>query len=411
MSDLISKNKLGIFKKASKDFVFSVLALIIYNGALQLIVYPGIKAVVGKGPFGTVLYLISIVSIMGAGFGTGASYSRMMAKKSRTQENGDYNVFLLIIAAICIPVTFVSLYAAKCLSKELFILVLILMILTVFRYYADVQYRMDIRFRDYFIFFMAVSVGYLVGLMIFQLLGSWVWAILLGEICGLVFTYFSGSIFKSPYFKLSDSFGANMKSVWFISSSNLLSALILHSDRILIRLVVGDSEVTTFYTASVVGKIVALLTTPFNGIIISYLTNYKIKLTKAKFSMVTAGYLLVTFIGTIVCTFASSIYVKLLFPDVYADASKYFLMGNLGQLLYFLSGSLMVVILTFTGEKFQMYINAAYIVLFVAVVIPGAMFFGIQGVAYGLVLINLVRFALVYVIGMVGVKKEQNVVS
>ena len=66
MSSSFYKNTLGFFKKLSKDFLFSVLALIIYNGALQLVIYTGIKSVVGADAFGTVLYLISVVSIMGA---------------------------------------------------------------------------------------------------------------------------------------------------------------------------------------------------------------------------------------------------------------------------------------------------------------------------------------------------------
>ena len=104
MSDNITKNKSGLFKKASKDFIFSVLALIIYNGVLQLLIYPEIEQRVGADAFGTVLYLISAVSVMGAGFGTAASYSRMMAKKNREETNGDYNAFLLIIAVMSVPV-------------------------------------------------------------------------------------------------------------------------------------------------------------------------------------------------------------------------------------------------------------------------------------------------------------------
>ena len=95
MSDGITKNKSGLFKKASKDFIFSVLALIIYNGVLQLYIYPEITNLMGVEAFGTALSLIGAISIMGSGFGTAASYSRMMAKKSREETNGDYNVFLL----------------------------------------------------------------------------------------------------------------------------------------------------------------------------------------------------------------------------------------------------------------------------------------------------------------------------
>ncbi|RKM63390.1 hypothetical protein D6856_04505 [Butyrivibrio sp. XB500-5] len=405
MSSSFYKNTLGFFKKLSKDFLFSVLALIIYNGALQLVIYPGIKSVVGADAFGTVLYLISVVSIMGAGFGTAASYSRMIAKKDRTQENGDYNIFLLIVSVISIPVTAVALYVTNSLTPAMFALVLLLMVVTVFRYYADVQYRMDIRFRDYFLFFVAVTAGYLIGLFIYKHFGSWAWVLIIGEVLGLLFTFFSGKIFRSPYFKVSDSFKVNMKSLWLISASNLLAALILHSDRILIRLAVGDREVTVFYTASVIGKIVALLTTPINGIVISYLTNYKIKLDKKKFTLITGAALGVAVVGTFVCTLVSHIFVMLLHPDVYAEAKGLFLVANLGQLLYFISGSLMVVILAFTGEKLQLYINGIYTALFAVMVIPAAVMFGLNGVAWGLVIVSVIRFVVVYLIGIKDIEK------
>ena len=165
MEDSNIKNKSGLVKKASKDFIFSVLALVIYNGVLQLLINPELSKRMGADAFGTVLYLISVVSIMGAGFGTGASYSRMMAKKNREETNGDYNVFLLTIAAISVPVTFISLHVAKVVSAGLFLPVLVLMIVTVCRYYADVQYRMTIRFKEYFLFFLSTSMGYVLGLL------------------------------------------------------------------------------------------------------------------------------------------------------------------------------------------------------------------------------------------------------
>ena len=76
----------------------------------------------------------------------------------------------------------------------------------------------------------------------------------------------------------SEAFKDNLKAVFYISCGNLLSAFVLHADRVILRLFAGAEEVTVFYTASLMGKIVALLTTPLNGIIISYLAGYKIRL-------------------------------------------------------------------------------------------------------------------------------------
>ncbi len=397
---------------ASKDFVFSILALVIYNGVLQLLIYPGLETYLGADAFGTVLYLISAVSIMGAGFGTAASYSRMVAKKDRTQANGEYNLFLLIITALSIPVTLVVLYAIGSVTLSLFLQVFMLMAITVARYYADVEYRMNIRFKDYFIFFACVSAGYVVGLLLYPVSGSWALTILLGELFGIIYTYLRGSIFRKPYTEVSDSFKENMNSLFVISASNLLGALILHSDRLLSRLMVGATEVTVYYTASLIGKIVAMLTTPLNGVIISYLTNYNIKLDRKKFSLVSLFLLLLSVIGAFICTGMSYFYVKLMYSDVFEQASRYFFVANLGQILYFISGSLMVIILSFSKEKMQLFINVVYTVSFCVIVIPATYLFKLDGMAYGLVVVNLIRFIVTAVVGVKRLKiNEKTTVS
>ncbi len=385
---------------ASRDFIFRVRALVIYNGVLQLVINPGLNARIGAEAFGTVLYLISFVSIMGSGFGTAASYSRMVAAKERTHENGDYNLFLSMIAGVSFLVTFISLFMLKELTFASYIQMLILMIVTVFRYYADVEYRMTIRFVDYFLFFASVSVGYLIGLLILPYTGSWAITLLVGEVFGIAYTVVRGKIFRAPFTKLSASYKDNLKSAWIISASNLIGALILNSDRLLLRLAVGAREVTVFYTASLIGKIVAMLTTPLNGIIISYFTNYKIKLDKKKFGLIGVAMAVLSIIGAFVCTVVSMVFVKIMYPDVFDEAQDYFFLANLGQILYFISGSLMVIIMSFTKEKMQLVINVIYIVAFAAIVVPLTFIQGLFGMAIGLVAVNFIRLIATAVIGI-----------
>lgn len=403
----MKSNNKKLVLNASKDFIFSVLALVIYNGVLQLLIYPRLETYVGADAFGTVLYLISAVSIMGAGFGTAGSYSRMVAKKDRTEANGDYNLFLLIITLISIPVTIGSLIAIHSLDLIQFIWVFVLMAITVARYYSDVEYRMNIKFLDYFLFFTSVSLGYILGLRLYRYTGNWVITILTGEVFGIIYTVVRGRIFRAPFTEISSSFKENMKSLFFISASNLLGALILHSDRILLRLAVGSREVTIYYTASLVGKIVAMLTTPLNGVIISYLTNYKIELNKKRFGIIAAAFLVLTVIGAICCTGVSYLFVQIMYPDVFEETVPYFFVANLGQILYFISGSLMVIIMSFSAEKLQLLINAVYAVAFCVVVIPMTYTLGLPGIAYGLVIVNLVRFGFTMILGMKKLNKIQ----
>ncbi len=401
-----SKKKLAL--SASRDFLFSVLALVIYNGVLQLVIYPGLNIRMGVEAFGTVLYLISVIAVMGAGFGTAASYSRMVAKKNRTQANGEYNLFLLMVFGVSLVVSFVALLVLKELSIFYYLQIFLLMIVTVSRYYADVEYRMTIRFVDYFLFFAAVSVGYVIGLLLFPLSRSWVLTILLGELAGIAYTVVRGRIFRAPFREMSPDYRENLKSAWVISFSNLLSALILNSDRILLRLAVGAREVTVFYTASLIGKIVAMLTTPLNGVIISYFTNYRIKITRKLFALIGLLTLVLSMVGAFVCTAVSYVFVRIMYKDVFDEAVNYFFMANLGQILYFISGSLMVIVMSFTKEKLQLLINVIYVVAFAVIVVPATFALGLKGMAVGLVITNFIRLLITFFYGIKNLKDKND---
>ena len=390
----------------------------IYNGVLQLVIYPKINARMGDDAFGTVLYFISVVSILGAGFGTGACYCRMVARRERAESNGDYNIFLMMVAVISVFVSIAAVLGVGFISdagsgaKDISgisdnvagsaLMVIVLSVVVVLRYYAEVEYRMNIRFTDYFFFFFTVSVGYLLGLFIFYQTGiSWIFVILLGEASGVAYTVIRGRIFRAPFLARTAYFGANIKNSFYISAANLISALILNSDRMLLRLLVGAREVTVFYVASLIGKMVALLTAPLNGVVISYFTGYDIRLGRKRF-MTFGGLLLgLGLLAALVCTGISAVFVRIMYPGVFDEAKSYFFIGNLGQILYFLSGTLMVVLLSFSTEKIQMYINIIYAVSFAVIVIPAVLVFGLMGLAVGLFAVNLMRFLATLLIGFI----------
>ena len=94
-----------------------------------------------------------------------------------------------------------------------------------------------------------------------------------------------------------------------------------------------------------------------------------------------------------------------MYPNVYAEASQYFLLANAGQIFFFISGSLMVVVLNFTREKLQLYINIIYMIVFAVVVIPATFMYGISGICVGLVITHVFRFILVAVFGFISLFK------
>ena len=73
--------------------------------------------------------------------------------------------------------------------------VFIMFMLTVFRYYGDVEYRLNLNYRRYFIYYLLIGIGYLAGFGIYYVTGQWVWIYLTGEGAALVFVGITGKVF------------------------------------------------------------------------------------------------------------------------------------------------------------------------------------------------------------------------
>jgi len=406
------KEKKNVFKIAG-DMIYSILGLVAMNGVLQLLLYPSIEKKLGSDVFGNVQVVLSLVSILATMFGTAANYGRMVAKKNGRSNNGDFNIFLLltfpvaIIASIvCVKLVFGSFDIALC------ILVGILSIISILRYYGDVEYRLNVNFKRFFIYYLLIAAGYAVGTLFvvknfFGQNNSWAAAMILGEALCVMFVGITGGIFKGKdLVKASEYFKQNFGTILFLVGSNFINAIVLKGDAFILKGFYGSEAVTVFYVATLVGKIIALLTTPLNGIIIGYLTNYKGKIDKKFFTVATFLGLGVGLLFTACCLPVSHIFVKLMYSEeTYNLAKGYFLLANAGQVLYFISGSMMVVVLRFTHERWQLIINMIYAALYVAVVVPLTGCFGIMGITWGILIVNSLRFLMVITLGYINVLK------
>ncbi len=396
----------NLLKKLGGDFILSVSAIVIFNGVIQFLLNPYLTEQLGAEKFGTVIYLISLISVVGA-FGLAANYSRMLVSAKRECSNGDYNRYFLIIAGVVIAVSAVGLVALKSFEPMYFIGYAALMFMTILRYYGDVEYRLSCNFKGYFVFYLLIAVGYIVGILLFRFTRSWVITMLIGESLAILFVGIRGKIFKPPFFEKSANFKENTRSVWTLVPANLVQTVILNADRILVMFFVGSYDVTVFYVATLVGKIVALVTVPLEGLVISYLNKYEDKISYKLFLVFTGGAAALAAVMIGASTVASHILIPFMYPDeVYQAASPYFIVANAGQVLFFVSTVLITFVLKISGENSQLVMNIIYLVSFAAVVIPCIAIWGLWGLAWSVAGVNLMRVVLVSVYGLIKLKKR-----
>ena len=393
-------------RKKILGLCYSIGAIAIFNAVIQFFVYPQMEKQMGADAFGVALSVLSIIAIANNACGYAAGCARLLGSEKGEANNGDYNLMLIIMGGICAIIGTIYLYTLELLTPLNVLLFFFLSFFTMLRYYSETEFKIKADFFRYMIYYILISVGYILGVYIFKLSGQWMLALLTGEVLCFVYAVIRSKLYRPPFFKITGQFKNIFSSISFLLFSTLLENTTLHADKIVLLAITQDGEVvTTYYIASLVGKVIAMLTTPINAIVLSYLVKYKGSLTKKLWTIVSVAVTIgaaVVFVG---CLIVSPFVIKLLYSENYADAMPYLVPAILGQVLYFASGVLINTLLRFKGERDQFIFNALYAVEFFICVAIGTALGGLWGFALAVVLANAIRFVAALIKGYVGKKQ------
>ena len=387
-------------KKILSDSIWSIVGLVLMNVSLQFAVYPFWERISGEAALGNILYLISLMNVFAVSMGVSVNYARLKKSADSETKNLPYLSILGASTAVCVILALlISFFGGVQMSVAERVIFVLVMCATMWRYYADVEYKMSLNYKRYFLYYLFISIGYGVGIALFAVTGLWPLTLLVGEAFGLAFVLFTGKIFKADEPMERGELGDALKLVMILLGSEMLSTLIFNADKILLKTVIDEIAVTDFYLASLLGKTIALLTAPLTGVIIGYLSKYKGEFTPRIMNISVVVAALMVVLATAACTIGSYILIPILYPNQFVDVKEYFITANLSQVVFFVGSVMTVVLLRFAKSKYQMYITAIYAAAFAAVCIPFAMKWGLSGFCIGLVITCLARFLITVFLG------------
>ena len=399
-------------RKKILNLIYSIGATAIFNMVLQFLVYPTFERRLGSESYGVALSAISLLAIVAGTCGYSVNCSRLLGVKENRTSNGDYNFILLIMGVISSIIGVLYLVFIGLATPVSACIFVALVFATMLRYYSEVEFRLSTNFFRYMIYYVLISVGYVVGLLIFRVTDSWMTALLIGEVLGVLFVIVFGTIYKKPFSRPTKQLGVIVTSIGFIFVSALIDNVTLHADRILLLAITGDgSTVTTYYIASLVGKIVSMLTLPINAILLSYLVRYGGALSKKLWAIAIGAASVFGLLGFVGCMIVSPILIKILYPDNLSEVLPYVAPAILGQIFYFVSGMLMIVLLHFKGEKKQFIFNFAYAVEFFTCVAIGTAIGGLEGFVWSILIANAIRFVAAIIWGFATKKSAEKEIS
>ena len=397
----------GKQKKAiASNTLYTMGGMLVMNGVLQLVIYPLLYRNMGDKELGELLFIMGLVAIVCPSVGQALNTSRLVVRRNYRVTNGDYNWLLLIFGGVGSAAALL-LSAGSLESTGMGIGIFLLLMVTVFRYYGDVEYRLNLNYQRYFIYYLLISMGYVAGYAAYQFTGNWVLIFLIGEMAAILYVAATGQIFKG-FFTRSSCLSVACQRGFFLTLSYLLTNTTLNIDKLVLKIFMNEEAVTQFYVVSLVGKTMVLLIAPINTIIISYLTKRKELLNRTQFLKAVLAGGVVSFLFFLASQIGTPLFVWLFYRNLYETVKGLMTVANLAQILGLYSAFLFIIVLTFTEEKWQLWLQTAhFVILMIASVICTKMF-GIQGFAWALLGANTLRVAAVILLGTIKAKKGRN---
>ena len=142
-------------KKILSDSVLSISGLVLMNVALQFAVYPFWERQLGEEGMGNILYLISLMNILAVSIGVSVNYARIKRNSDAETGNGSYALVLGASSVICFAFAIlISLFGGVGMTVLEVVLFGFLMCATMWRYYADVEFKLSLNYFRYFLYYI-----------------------------------------------------------------------------------------------------------------------------------------------------------------------------------------------------------------------------------------------------------------
>ena len=396
-------------KVIAGNTVYTIGAGLLMNGVLQIIVYPLLNRHMGSEPLGNLLFIMGLTAIITPSIGQALNTSRLVVRRTEPVSNGDYNAMLLVYGSIG---AVIALLIAAAMGQGTLggifgaAATFALILLMVFRYYGDVEFRLNLNYRNYFIYYAILTAGYLIGFGLYFVTGIWYLIFVTGEAMAILYLVLRGTIFKN-FLKTSDAFRVAVTRGTFLIFSYVITNLTLNIDRLVLKMLIDDLAVTQYYVVSLIGKTMVLLVAPINTIIISYLTKRKENLDRKQYMMFVGGGLLVSLVFFLGAEIATPIFLMLFYGNLYESVRGLITIVNASQILGLLSAYIFIVVLTFTEEKWQMILQTIHLIIISLLV-----FFMTQGgdlhwFSIAVLLANTIRVITVITFGLIRVGKRR----
>ncbi len=384
-------------KKLISDIIYSFFSSALPVVVLQFVVQPMVSDRVGEELFGEILTIIGVVNIFLGMFGTPLNNTRLLEDGSY-KEKGDFQIILYASVAISIVLQYVclALYGFK-LDFLSHIILTLYNAFSIVVVYLAAELRIHLCYGKILISKVLQTIGYCIGFGLFCLSDRWEYVFLFGSICELGYLLVFTNIWKEPFKRTSKMKGTlGRYSVLILSTAMYL--IITYADRLIIYPNFGGNEVATYYSATIIGKAITMITGPLGSVMLTYTAKMQ-QINRKQYSMIVLFTAVAATVGFIVSQIMSKPLIGFLYPNTLPDALHYTPVTNATCMVGLFYSFCWPVVLKFGGKGSPIVFAIVKIVGYLSIAFLGMKTYGINSVCWGGFIATLIQSALVVCLG------------
>ena len=311
-------------KKFLLDSLLNIVSMAIPIMVLQFFTLPAIGRNLGSEHYGIVVTLISLFTVVSFPFGNVLTNVRLLLAREYTEKkvSGDFNLLLLsslVFSTIMLSIG--TIYYDGHFSIMSIVFIIFIGVFNLTREYLSVSFRLQLNYKLILMNNVMLSVGYLVGTILFLYTETWQYVFVAGYGLSLFHIIKHTNLYKEPL-KITVFFKATTYKSIILLCSSLLRNVLSYADKLLLFPLLGPTAVTIYYTATIVSKIMLMAITPINGVILSYLAKME-KISIRTFLSIIGVTGFIGMIGYVLTIFLSPFVLNTFYKSWAAESLKY----------------------------------------------------------------------------------------
>lgn len=345
--------------KLIKDMALNIIAAALPLAMLQLIIYPQIAKSIGGDEYGLMLTIYSIWIMVSNSLGNVLNNIKLLKfpEYSKMGQTGDVSVLLRKWSAASFVIVFIAtwVYCGSFSFTHVFLGVAVATCILL-KAYLEVGFRIELNYVYILLNNVLLSIGFLIGFLLFKVTGVWELVFLMGYAFAAAFCAIKTGLLREPY-KKTPLYSQVKKDSYSLAISVVITNLINYADKLVLYPLMGGTAVSIYYTATILGKITGMLTGPINSVILSYITRWDKSKADIFSKVVVAGGTVVV-VGYFVTLLIARPVIGLLFPQWLEEVMDIIPFTTVTIMLNVLASILQPFVLKFCKMQWQIAISA-----------------------------------------------------